>query len=350
MPTLMLLPVTTRQRRATLAVVLLILIAGVALVYATRTQVPPTAVSSTSSPTPSLTAAVPTSTAIAIPPGKTSNPVTTVIGCGTVVVNSVTSGEGSGPNTYELLSPTGVYVGRFGWDSGQAALGTYICARLIPGAPMAGFSALIKPGEAGYVPQPTLVATDSCGSVTAYAADGAHMLITLTVGGTATQYNLEFQFANHTAPTDIGTRLSANTPQLLLLTGRQFPADTGSPNAISLRQYNVARVSSCTPTSSVNPRPAGFTLPLGCAYVGQPAVGADASQWDIDCGAASNDTRGTLASPLTQQGWTSCGAGLANASWAKGTARITVSEGAGGPGGYPRLTQPARPAASSSCP
>lgn len=341
---------TTRRSLATIAVVLLILVVGIASLYAVRSQVPPTAVFPTSSLTPTATVAIATSTPVATPPVKTNDPITTVVvGCGTLVVNSVTSGQGSGPNTYELLSPTGIYVGRFSWDAGQSALGTYICARLIPGVPMSGFSALVRAGEAGYVAQPTLVASDSCGSVTAYVADGAQMLVTLTAGGTATQYNLQYQFVGGTSPTDIGTRLSAGTPQLLLITGGQVAPDSGSPNAISLRQYNVARVSSCTPTSSVSARPIGFTLPLGCAYIDQPVVGADQSSWAFECG-TSRDARGALAYPLTQQGWTSCGAVTATASWAKGTARLGIAEGAGGPGGYPKLTQPARPAASSSCP
>ena len=343
------------QTRAA-AIVLVALIAivlGAALLYAAR-AVPPATANASPSPTPTATAA--TSTPLATPP-KTNSPATTIVSCGTVVVNSITSGQGSGPNTYELISPTGINVGRFFWDSGQSVLGTYICARFIPGAPLVAFNSLIRPGEAGYVAQPT-VATDSCGSVTAYAADGSHMLVTLTAGGIATQYNLQFQFIGGTAPTDIGTRLSAGTPQPLLITGRQVPPDSGSPNAISLRDYNVARVAACTPTSSVNPRPGlvtssgriGFTLPLGCAYIDQPIVGADQTTWSFDCGVASRDARGTLAYPLTQQGWTSCGAVTANATWAKDTARLTIAEGAGGPGGYPKLTQPARPAASSSCP
>ncbi len=197
--------------------------------------------------------------------------------------------------------------------------------------------------------QPT-VATDSCGSVTGYAADGAHMLVTLTAGGAATQYRLEYQFVRGSSPTDVGTRLSTNTPQLLLITGRQVPPDSGSPNAISLREYGVARVAACTPTSSVNPRPIGFTLPLGCAYIGQPVVGGDQNTWSFDCGWASRDARGSLASALTEQGWTSCGAATASASWAKGTGRIGVAEGGGPSGDFPKLTQPARPSASSSCP
>lgn len=334
---------------ALVLVVLLAFVLGAALLYAVRAQVPSTSVTATPSQSPTATAGTTTSTPTATPT-KTNDAAATIVACGTVVVNSITSGQGSGPNTYELMSPTGVNVGRFGWDAGQSALGTYICARLIAGAPMSGFSSLIRPGEAGYVARPTLVAADSCGSVTAYAADGAHMLITLTSGGTATQYNLQYQFLGGTAPTDIGTRRGGDVPELLLITGAQVAPDSGSPNAISLRRYNVARVSGCTPTSSVSPRPAGFTLPLGCAHIDQPVVGTDQSTWNFDCGVASRDARGTLAYPRTQQGWTSCGAVTATASWAKGTARLGIAEGAGGPGGYPKLTQPAPPAASSSCP
>ena len=343
---------TIRRSLAILAAVLLIVVAAIALLYVARAALPPTAGSAVPSPTPAATAtpqpASPTPTATTV--AKTNEPIGTAIACGTLVVNSITSGQGSGPNTFELLSPTGVPVGRLFWDAGQSALGMYVCVRTIAGAPMASFSSLIRPGEVGYVAQPALVATDSCGSVTGFAGDGAHMLLTLTAGTTATQYRLEYQYAYSPAPTDIGDRFATKTPQLLLITGRQFPPDSSSPNAISLRQYNVARVSSCTPTTSVNPRPVGFSLPLGCAYIGQPVSGTDYSQWDFDCGGSSNDARGTFAYPLTQQGWASCGVGLGSASWAKGTARIAVTEGAGGPGGYPKLTQPARPAATSSCP
>lgn len=59
---------TTRRSFATLAIVLLILVAGVALLYAVRAQVPPASVSS-SSPTP----ARPTSVATASP--STASPV-----------------------------------------------------------------------------------------------------------------------------------------------------------------------------------------------------------------------------------------------------------------------------------
>src|SRR5438132_8329141 len=204
---------------AVVLVVLLIVVAGAALLSAMRSQVPETVGSGGPSPTPTLpvataTATTTATTSAATPPGNTNPPTASVVSCGTLAPNSITSGQGSGPNTYELLSPTGVTIGRVFWASGQASLGTYVCARFIPGAPVAAFDSLIRPGDPDYVAQPT-VATDSCGSVTAYASAGAVMLVTLAAGGTATQYYLESRFSGGGAPTDIGSRLSAGTPQLL---------------------------------------------------------------------------------------------------------------------------------------
>ncbi len=130
---------------ATLAIVLLILVAGVGLLYAVRAQLPPTVVSSTAPSTPTATIAVVTSTPIAPPKGKTNDPVRTVVDCGTLVVNPRTSGQGSGPNTFELLSPTGNAVGGFSWLSGQSAVGTYICARLMPAVPNSLFELPRRP-------------------------------------------------------------------------------------------------------------------------------------------------------------------------------------------------------------
>jgi len=213
---------------------------------------------------------------------------------------------------------------------------------------MSRLDRLIGTEDPGYVSQQT-AATDSCGAVTGYAADGVRMLITLTVGAVETQYRLAYQFAGEAAPTDIGTRLAAHTPQLLLITGRQVPSDVGSPSAIDLHDHNVARVTSCTPLSSVAPQPVGFTLPLGCAYIGQPEMGADQTSWMFDCGWASRAARATLAPALLAQGWTSCGAVTATAAWAKGSARLGVAEGAGGSNGYPRLAQ-FRFGIQTSCP
>ncbi len=84
-----------------------------------------------------------------------------------------------------------------------------------------------------------------CGAVTRYASDGAHMLLTLTAGTASQQFNLQYQFAQRPAPTDIGDRLARGETQLLRVTGRQSDPDSGSPGAISLRDYAVERVTAC---------------------------------------------------------------------------------------------------------
>ena len=297
------------------------------------------AVVATSSPSAAATTAAATAS---------SAPVTTVpatarggpssVWCGTVVVNSITTGQGSAPNSFQLASPTGVLNARFIWQDGASALGTYVCVRLRGGVPMSGFDGVVSADLPDYVPQ-AVASTDSCGSVTRYAADGAQMLISLLAGGVTTQYFLEYQFAGDIAPNDIGNQLSANIPQILLITGRQVPPAAGAPGAINLHEYNVARVTSCTPLNRVIPQPTGFVLPLGCAFIDQPEVGVDQTRWKFDCGWASNNARGSLAPALKAQGWT-CGIAVtATATWAKGTSRLVIVEGAGGFNGYPQLAQ-----------
>jgi hypothetical protein len=330
-------------RAARVVTVTLLLVAASCAPGADRSAV----TSPSEAPTPSLPPAAVSGSPTA-PAKNAAGGIADYLSCGTVIPNSIRSGEGSGPTTVQLASPTGVAIARFAWDSGQAALGTYVCARLIPAAPMSGLAAIVGPGAPGYVTQ-SVAATDSCGSVTGYAADGAQMLITLTADGRATAYRLEYRFAGDAAPTDIGSRLAAKSPQLLLITGRQAQPDGGSPNAINLRDSYVARVPSCTPLGSVTPQPTGFRLPLGCAAIDQPAVGADQTRWKFDCGWASHDARGTLAPALVAQGWTSCGAVTATAAWAKGPTRLEVGEGAGGFAGYPQLVQP-RAGIQNACP
>ena len=84
-----------------------------------------------------------------------------------------------------------------------------------------------------------------CGAVTRYAADGAQMLLTLAAGTVSQQFNLQYQFAQRPAPTDIGDRLARGETQLLRVTGRESDPDSGSPGAISLRDYAVERVTAC---------------------------------------------------------------------------------------------------------
>jgi hypothetical protein len=97
------------------------------------------------------------------------------------------------------------------------------------------------------------------------------------------------------------------------------------------------------PATAAVPAPTGFVLPAACAFVAPPVVNADQTDWKIDCGAANNNNaRGTFGPALAQQGWTSCGAGLAAAQWRKNDVMLSVSESSLAPGDYPRLTQFAR--------
>jgi hypothetical protein len=87
----------------------------------------------------------------------------------------------------------------------------------------------------------------ACGLVTGYASDGARMLLTLSTSDGTLQFNLEYQFASSPPPNDIGTRFAAKMPELIRVVGEQVPPDTGSPNAIRLKDFTVTRVDSCGP-------------------------------------------------------------------------------------------------------
>jgi hypothetical protein len=71
------------------------------------------------------------------------------------------------------------------------------------------------------------------------------MLLTLTSGSNSTQYNLQYQFAASPPPRDIGTRFAERGPQLIRVSGRQVAPDSGSPTAVSLREFTVVRVQAC---------------------------------------------------------------------------------------------------------
>ncbi len=105
--------------------------------------------------------------------------------------------------------------------------------------------------------------------------------------------------------------------------------------------------SGTVPATIAFPAPTGFVLPQACAYVVPPAVGAEQTDWKVDCGSTNNNARGTLGPALTQQGWISCGSGLAAAQWRKNDVMLAVAESSLAPGDYPRISQFAR--VSSPC-
>lgn len=81
----------------------------------------------------------------------------------------------------------------------------------------------------------------ACSSLLAYAADGAHMLVTIDSRGTKLQFNLQYQFAKKAPPPDIGDRLARNLPQLLRVHGRLSDPDTGWSTARMLQDFTITR-------------------------------------------------------------------------------------------------------------
>jgi hypothetical protein len=98
------------------------------------------------------------------------------------------------------------------------------------------------------------------------------------------------------------------------------------------------------PATLAKPAPNGFVVPQACAFVAPPDVGADETNWLVDCGAEANrNARGTLGAALGQQGWTGCSPALGTQLFVKGTLRVVVVESSLAPGDYPRFSQVARP-------
>jgi hypothetical protein len=113
-------------------------------------------------------AAIASPTATATPTGtptatitKTNVPDQARVFCGTLAENSIKTGQGSAPNSFELRSPTGASGAPFMWTLNAAtpALGTYLCGRFELGAPMLGLLGLVGPGDPAYVPQTYVHAT-----------------------------------------------------------------------------------------------------------------------------------------------------------------------------------------------
>ena len=206
--------------------------------------------STVGTPLAAPTASTPTIAPLATLAVKSSDPNTYELTCGVLSQNTITSGQGSGPNTFELRPATSLRAGTFssalfgGWVApDRPAFGTYVCLTLARGAPSAGFLSQVHVGDPGYI---------------------AAIL------------------------------------------------------------------------------PNGFALPQNCAYVGQPTSDADGLSvvWKVDCGATANrNARGMLGPALTQQGWVSCGNGLATEIWTNANAQIVMAEGSGAAGEYPMLTQ-----------
>lgn len=105
-----------------------------------------------------------------------------------------------------------------------------------------------------------LAATTACGTLTVYAGGPTgdpKYLLTITSGGTATQYRLA---GNGTAPADLGDLFVAKTLQLITINGTQVTTNTGSPQAINLVDFTVTRVTSCVLPNTSSETPAHIPL------------------------------------------------------------------------------------------
>lgn len=321
---------------AIVAAVILVIVLGVAVLYADRNLSPAQTVTGpTAAPTVS---AAPSTTSTAVGTTTGSAPVFIVVRCGTLTSRAILLGQGD-RTTFELPSRIDVSTVAFSWPgSGQPQLGGYTCVRLSPGAPTGVFVSLVNPGDTDYVAPTYAIA---CGRITEFvgftaSADGS--LVLTSPGRTPLQVTLT---------------LTHSTPGGSMGGYMCMGLDAGSPHSI----FGGAEAGSTVipegryPATRAMPPPTGFVIPQACVYVAPPLVGGDQSEWKLDCGADANrNARGTLAPALTQQGWVACSVGLGGAAWAKGTARVYVGESTLAPGEYPKIVQPARPAASGACP
>lgn len=78
----------------------------------------------------------------------------TAVYCGIVIANTITSGQGSGPRTFEFLATSGPGSGgRFSVPESIAlpTIGSYLCGQFAQGAPMNGLLMVLRAGDPGYV-------------------------------------------------------------------------------------------------------------------------------------------------------------------------------------------------------
>ncbi len=88
----------------------------------------------------------------------------TAVYCGVVAANSITSGQGSGPRTFELRVTSGPGGGgRFSVPESIAlpTIGSYLCGRFAQGAPMNSLLAVLRPSDPGYVAAGSLPITST---------------------------------------------------------------------------------------------------------------------------------------------------------------------------------------------
>ncbi len=88
----------------------------------------------------------------------------TAVYCGIVAANSLTTGQGSGPRSYELRVTSGPGGGgRFSVPESIAlpTVGSYLCGQFAQGVPMNGLLVVLRAGDPGYVAAGSLPSTST---------------------------------------------------------------------------------------------------------------------------------------------------------------------------------------------
>lgn len=88
----------------------------------------------------------------------------TAVYCGIVAVNSITTGQGSGPRTYELRVTSGPGGGgRFSVPESIAlpTIGSYLCGQFEQGVPMNGLLTVLRAGDPGFIAEGSLPSTST---------------------------------------------------------------------------------------------------------------------------------------------------------------------------------------------
>lgn len=190
----------------------------------------------------------------------------TAVYCGVVGVNSITTGQGSGPRTFELRVTSGPGGGgRFSVPDSMPlpTIGSYLCGQFVQGAPVNGLLTVLRAGDAGYIAAGSLPNTstaqaatgdlDVCGQLNAYqpaiGKNGAPQDIILSLKLTTGFVNYRLVL-NGTIPADLGQVPAL--PEILRLTGRPVEGIN------TFADYAVTRVPSCAglPNTSTAPEPA----------------------------------------------------------------------------------------------
>ena len=292
---------TTRRSLATLAAVLLILVAAVALLYVTRAQVPPPAAVSTP---------IPTATAVTTPPSTTIPPTATPQAGGAITGSFAYGSDFIPAFTVYAISTVDSRV----WYSvALPAFGRPPLPTLPPGQTELSYTITgVTPGMYWVV----AYRTDGQSPVPAFYSRAVECL----------RARLLRPCPDHAvAPVTVSPGQTTSGIDVFALAPPPGPTSPTYPPQ---------------PTSAPQ-RPQGYVLPSECQFIDNGAASSSAITWKIACpqGLPSN----YLAPSLTAQAWVSCSPKV----WQKSGLQIAITDAVNVSGFTGWLDQ--RPLGGSGC-